>query len=89
MKRENASTRPVAVPGIAGDDLHHDARGQGSARVVAARADLGRREEDVRSLQYMFRQDGAGYILTYSTLPPLATKYAPTFEKSAQSFEVN
>ncbi len=56
---------------------------------MAPGGQLRRREEAGASLQYLFRQDDTGYVLTFSTLPSLATKYEPTFNKSARSFQID
>ncbi len=42
----------------------------------------------IATLQYIFFLDGAGYILTYTTLAGRAGAYAETFEHSARSFRL-
>jgi hypothetical protein len=49
----------------------------------------GGEKRPIRTLQYLFQQEGTGYVLTFSTLPSLATKYEPTFAKSARSFQID
>lgn len=89
VRRENEKTRPVAVPGSLETTYVRTPAGEAARVSWLLELTSGGEKKKVRSLQYMFRQDSAGYILTYSTLPSLAAKYDPTFEKSAQSFEIN
>ena len=83
---QNASTRPVAVPGSLRTTYVRTPAGNAARVSWLLELNSGGEKKIVRSLQYMFRQGEAGYILTFSTLPSQATKYDPTFKKSAESF---
>ena len=83
---ENASTRPVAVPGSLRTTYVRTPAGEAARVSWLLELNSGGQKKTVSSLQYMFRQGEAGYILTFSTLPSLATKHEATFEKSAESF---
>jgi hypothetical protein len=87
--QENASTKRLAVPGSL--RTKYIQTPEGEAANVSWLLELNSRGQKrrVRSQQYLFQQDGAGYVLTFSTLPELATKYEPTFTKSAQSFQID
>jgi hypothetical protein len=40
----------------------------------------------VAIVQYVLFEQGAGYVLTYTTLPDRSAEYAETFEASARTF---
>ena len=86
VARENASTRRVAVPGSLRTSYVNTPEGKAARVSWQLELNSGGEKKTVNSLQYMFQKDGAGYVLTYSTLPSLATRYEPTFKKSAESF---
>ena len=88
VKRENATTQRLAVPGSLKSSYVQTPEGEAARVTWLLELNSGGEKKRVRSLQYMFQQDGTGYVLTFSTLPSLATKYEPTFTKSAQSFQV-
>ena len=71
------------------EDVYFGAANQaGEAAKFEFLVDLrtGGESKQMRATQYLFQKDGAGYVLSFSTLPSLATKYDPTFTKSAKSF---
>ena len=88
VKRENASTRRLAVPGSLKSRYVQTPEGEAARVSWLLELNSGGEKKTVRSQQYMFQQDGTGYVLTFSTLPSLATKYESTFTKSAQSFQI-
>lgn len=53
------------------------------------RARYGAASRTVATLQYAFVDDGHSYVVTYSTLPELESRYAPAFEESARSFRLD
>jgi hypothetical protein len=53
------------------------------------RARYGAASRTVATLQYAFVDDGQSYVVTYSTLPELESRYAPAFEESARSFNLD
>jgi hypothetical protein len=53
------------------------------------RARYGTADRTVATLQYALLDDGWSYVVTYSTLPELESRYAPTFEESARSFRLD
>ena len=83
---ENASTRPVAVPGSLRTTYVRTPAGKAARVSWLLEVNAGGEKKTIRTLQYMFRQGEAGYIVTFSTVPSLAAKYEPTFKKSAESF---
>ena len=88
VARENTSTRRVAVPGSLRTSYVRTPAGE-AARIswlLELSAGEGGEKKTVREVQYMFQDAGRGYVLTFSTAPSLATKYEPTFRKSAESF---
>ena len=89
VERENASTRRVAVPGSVHSTFVRTPAGKAARISWLLELNSGGETKTVRSLQYMFREGNAGYILTFSTLPSLATKYEATFKKSAESFRTS
>ncbi|HEU5065987.1 MAG TPA: hypothetical protein VFT86_08980 [Gaiellaceae bacterium] len=89
VEQENASTRRLAVPGSLRTNYIQTPEGEAANVSWLLEVNSGGEKRQVRSLQYFFQQDGAGYVVTFSTLPSLATKYEPTFTKSAQSFSVD
>jgi hypothetical protein len=88
VARENASTRRVAVPGSLRTSYVHTPAGEAARISWLLELNSGGETKTVRSEQYMFQAAGNGYVLTFSTLPSLATKYEPTFRKSAESFRL-
>ncbi len=88
VAQENASTKRLAVPNSLRASFIQTPEGEAAKVSWLLELNSGGEKKRVRSQQYMFQQDGTGYVLTFSTLPPLATKYAPTFTKSAQSFQI-
>lgn len=63
----------------------------GPALKIAYRMDVryGSATRAVATLQYALLEDGWSYVVTYSTLPPLAARYASAFEASARSFRLD
>jgi hypothetical protein len=53
------------------------------------RARYGTADRTVATLQYALLDHGWSYVVTYSTLPELESRYASAFEESARSFRVN
>jgi hypothetical protein len=53
------------------------------------RARYGADSRTVATLQYAFLDDGQSYVVTYSTLPELESRYASAFEESARSFRLD
>jgi hypothetical protein len=51
-------------------------------------ARYGATARSIATLQYALLADGMSYVLTYSTLPHLETRYAAAFDESARSFRV-
>jgi hypothetical protein len=88
VARENASTRRVAVPGSLRTSYVTTPGGEAARVSWLLELNSGGEKKTVRSVQYMFQDAGSGYVLTFSTLPSLATKYEPTFKKSAESFRL-
>jgi hypothetical protein len=88
VARENASTRRVAVPGSLRTSYVRTPAGEAARVSWLLELNSGGEKKTVRSVQYMFQEAGSGYVLTFSTLPSLATKYEPTFRKSAESFRL-
>jgi hypothetical protein len=88
VARENASTRRVAVPGSLRTSYVTTPAGEAAQVSWLLELNSGGEKKTVRSVQYMFQESGSGYVLTFSTLPSLATKYEPTFRKSAESFRL-
>jgi hypothetical protein len=88
VAQENASTKRLAVPNSLRTRYIKTPEGDAANVTWLLELNSGGEKKRVRSQQYMFQQDGTGYVLTFSTLPELATKYEPTFTKSAQSFQV-
>jgi hypothetical protein len=88
VARENASTRRLAVPGSLRTSYIRTPAGEAARISWLLELNSGGEKRTVRSLQYMFQDAGRGYVLTFSTLPSLATKYDATFRKSAESFRL-
>ena len=89
VEQQNASTRQVAVPGSLRTAYIQTPEGEAAKVSWLLEVESGGEKKQVQSLQYLFRQDNTGYVLTFSTLPSQATKYAPTFNKSAHSFQID
>jgi hypothetical protein len=62
----------------------------GPARRLAYRLRLTTegRERTVATLQYLLIGGGNGYVVTFSTLPELSDRYAPTFERTVRSLRL-
>ncbi len=62
----------------------------GPARRLAYRLRLttGGRERTVATLQYLLVGGGKGYVVTFSTLPELSERYAPTFDRAVMSLRL-
>ncbi len=88
IARENASTRRVAVPGSLRTKYVRTPAGEAARISWLLELNSGGEKRTIRSLQYMLQDAGSGYVVTFSTLPSLATKYEPTFKKSAESFRI-
>jgi hypothetical protein len=89
VEQENVSTRRLAVPGSLRTKYIQTPEGEAANASWLLEVNSGGEKRQVRSQQYMFQKDGAGYVLTFSTLPTLATQYEPTFTKSARSFQID
>ena len=89
VDQENASTRRVAVPGSLRTAYVQTPEGEAAKVSWVLEVESGGEKKQVQSLQYLFKKDGTGYVLTFSTLPSLATKYAETFNRSAHSFQID
>lgn len=88
VARENASTQGVAVPGSLRTTFVRTPAGEAARSSWQLELNAGGEKKTVQSLQYMFKDAGSGYVLSFSTLPSLATNYEETFSKSANSFRV-
>ena len=88
VARDTASTRRVAVPGSLRTKYVRTPAGEAARVSWLLELSSGGEKKTVRTLQYMFQDEGNGYVLTYSTLPSLAARYEPTFKKSAESFRL-
>ena len=86
VAQEDASIRRVAVPGSLRTTYVRTPAGEAARMSWLLELNSGGQKKTVRSLQYMFREGESGYILSFTTLPSLATKYDTTFKKSAESF---
>jgi hypothetical protein len=51
-------------------------------------AHYGSTTRSIATLQYALLDEGTSYVVTYSTLPDLASRYAAAFDESARSFRV-
>jgi hypothetical protein len=89
VEGESATVRRVAVPGSLKRSYVQTPEGEAGKLEWLLEIKQGGKTRRVRSLQYLFQKGGAAYVLTFSTLPSLATKYEPTFTKSARSFEID
>ena len=89
VRQENATTRRLAVPGSLRSSFIETSEGEAARISWLLEIGSGGEKRTVRSRQYMFEKDGTGYVLTFSTLPSLATKYEPIFTKSAKSFQID
>ena len=89
VEQENATTRRLAVPGSMRTKFIQTPEGEAAQSSWLLQVNSGGDKKRVRSRQYLFHQDGAGYVVTFSTLPSLSTKYEPTFAKSARSFQID
>ena len=89
VERESVDPRRIAVPGSLRTSYIQTPEGEAAKLEWLVELKSGGETRRMRSLQYLFQRDGAGYVLTFSTLPSLATKYEPTFTKSARSFQID
>jgi hypothetical protein len=62
--------------------------GQAVKITFRLQARYGTASRTVATLQYALLDDGQSYVVTYSTLPELESRYASAFEESARSFRV-
>lgn len=86
VESESVTARRVAVPGSLKTSYVKTPEGEAAKLAWLVELKSGGETRQIRSIQYLFQRDGAGYVLTFSTLPSLTTKYEPTFTKSARSF---
>jgi hypothetical protein len=86
---ESATARRIAVPGSMKTSYVRTPEGEAGKLEWLLELESGGEKRPIRTLQYLFQQEGTGYVLTFSTLPSLATKYEPTFAKSARSFQID
>jgi hypothetical protein len=89
VERESVTARRIAVPGSLKSSYVQTPEGEAAKLEWLVDLKSGGETRRMRSLQYLFQRDGTGYVLTFSTLPSLATKYDPTFTKSARSFQID
>jgi hypothetical protein len=89
VEQENATTRRLAVRGSMRTEYIQTPEGEAAQSSWLLEVNSGGEKRRVRSRQYLFQQDRTGYVVTFSTLPSLATKYEPTFSKSARSFQID
>ena len=89
VEQQNASTRRVALPGSLRTKYIQTPEGEAAKVSWILEVNSGGEKRQVRSQQYLFQKDGAGYVLTFSTLPTMATDYESTFTKSARSFQID
>jgi hypothetical protein len=89
VEGESQTARRIAVPGSLKKSYVQTPEGEAGKLEWLVDLKSGGETRQMRSLQYLFQKDDAGYVLTYSTLPSLATRYEPTFTKSARSFEID
>jgi len=89
VAQQNASTQRIAVPGSLRTAYVQTPEGEAAKVSWVLEVESGGEKKQVQSLQYLWLQDGKGYVLTFSTLPSQAAKYAPTFNKSAHSFQID
>jgi hypothetical protein len=89
VEQENATTRRLAVPGSMRTKYIQTQEGEAAQSSWLLELNSRGEKRRVRTRQYLFQQDGTGYVVTFSTLPSLATKYEPTFTKSARSFQID
>ena len=87
VEGESETARRIAVPGSLKKSYVQTPAGEAGKLEWLVELKSGGETRQMRSLQYLFQKEGAGYVLTFSTLPSLATKYEPTFTKSARSFD--
>jgi hypothetical protein len=86
VESESVTAQQVAVPGSLKSKYIQTPAGEAARLEYLVDLKTGGETKQMRALQYLFQKDGAGYVLSFSTLPALATKYEPTFSKSAKSF---
>jgi hypothetical protein len=88
VAQETATTRRLSVPGSLRTTYIQTPQGEAAKLSWLLELNSDGEKRRVASLQYLFQQDDTGYVLTFSTLPSLATRYSPTFSKSAHSFQI-
>jgi hypothetical protein len=88
VARENASTRQLAVPGSLRTTYVRTPAGEAARNSWLLEIKSGGETKTVSSLQFLFQKGNSGYVLSFSTLPSLATKYEDTFTKAADSFRI-
>ena len=86
VESETATARRLAVPGSLKTSYVQTPAGEAAKFESLVEVQAGGEARRMRTLQYLFTRDGTGYVVTFTTLPSLATKYEPTLTKSARSF---
>ena len=86
VEGEAVTAQRIAVPGSLKSGYVKTPAGEAAKFEFLVELRTGGEKKQMRATQYLFQKDGAGYVLSFSTLPSLATKYDPTFTKSAKSF---
>jgi hypothetical protein len=89
VEGETVTARRIAVPGSLKSSYIQTPAGKAAKLDWLVELKTGGETRQMRAMQYLFQKDGAGYVLSFSTLPSLATKYEPTFSKSARSFQID
>jgi hypothetical protein len=83
-----AGARSIAVSGVEATSTQLPV---GSALRLSFEAEFQldrRHEKTVATVQYAFMRDGQSYVITGTTLPQFAARYAPIFRDAAMSFEL-
>ena len=86
VESETVTARQIAVPGSLKSRYVQTPAGEAAKLEWLVDLKTGGGTKQMRAVQYLFEKDGVGYVLSFSTLPDLATTYEPTFTKSAKSF---
>lgn len=89
VEESDATTRRLAVPGSLRTKYFHSREGEAAQSSWLLEANSRGEKRQVRTRNYIFKQDGTGYVVTFTTLPSLETKYEPIFTKSAKSFQID
>jgi hypothetical protein len=87
VESETVNARRIAVPGSLKSRYIQTPAGEAAKLDWLVDLKTGGESRQMHATQYLFQKDGAGYVLSFSTLPSLAAKYEPTFTKSARSFQ--